>query len=306
MSTESIETSEKKSLTGGENGEASAHANVVGASTPEPGRVLLTMSTGWVKLYRQFIDWQWYTDPNAKAVFIHCLLMANVEKKEWRGISIDRGSFITSIGKLAIDLGLTYKAVRVAIEKLKRGNEIECSGASQWTTITVCKYDTYQSGINTEGRAKGEQQGEQGANEGRTKGERRATTKNIKNIRIKEGKNITTDAIAPGDREAFLKFQKWIFDNAPRVADMKNPFTVSEFIAAKKSIPTNEITTLLTEMHNYKPLLSKNVSAYLTLCNWHRRRRESGQTNVQHKQLSAAEAADKIDRKWKETVEGAR
>jgi hypothetical protein len=136
---------------------------------------------GWIKLHRQFIEWEWYTDNNVKAIFIHCLLSANVERKEWRGISIDRGMFVTSISKLAIDTGLSIKAVRIALDKLKKTSEIKTEGASHWTTITVCKYEIYQGEREEQGQTNGKQKGEVGANKGQTKGKQRATTKEYKN-----------------------------------------------------------------------------------------------------------------------------
>jgi len=123
------------------------------------------------------LEWEWFTDRNAMSVFIYCLLMANIEEKNWRGINIERGSFITSLSKLAIDTGLTVKAVRIALDKLKKTSEIVAIGASHWTKITVCKYGIYQGYDTDEGQTKGKQKGKQGANKGQTKGKAGATTK---------------------------------------------------------------------------------------------------------------------------------
>ena len=49
------------------------------------------MNDGWVKLHRQLLDWEWYTDINTKVVFLHCLIKANWEDKRWRGVVIKRG-----------------------------------------------------------------------------------------------------------------------------------------------------------------------------------------------------------------------
>ncbi|MDR2065715.1 MAG: DUF6291 domain-containing protein [Prevotellaceae bacterium] len=70
------------------------------------------------------------------------------------------------------------------------------------------------------------------------------------------------------DKERFVKFQKWINDNAPNVSKMKEPFTDKQFNAIIDDYEMQDITDLLLEMHNYKDLVKKNVSANLTFRKW--------------------------------------
>lgn len=72
----------------------------------------------------------------------------------------------------------------------------------------------------------------------------------------------------------FERFQKYILDNAPRVAKMKEPFTEAQFLALKDEYDTTFICELLQEMHNYQHLLTKNISANLTFRNWAKRRQK--------------------------------
>jgi hypothetical protein len=118
---------------------------------------------GYIKLHRQILEWEWYDDANAFRLFIHCLIKANHADKEWRGIKINRGQFHTSIGILAVELKLSDKAIRIAIDKLISTKEITTKGASNGTMITVCNYDTYQGFEDVKGRAKGQTRGERGA-----------------------------------------------------------------------------------------------------------------------------------------------
>lgn len=151
---------------------------------------------GWIKLHRKIIDWEWYSDVNTKVLFIHFLLSANIEDKNWKGVEIKRGSFITSIQKLSSDNGISIKAVRVAIEKLKKGKEIEVKGANRFTYITVCNFDSYQCSDYDEGQTKGKQQGKQRANEGQTKGKQRANEgQQLKNTIIEEFNNDDNEII---------------------------------------------------------------------------------------------------------------
>ncbi len=301
-----------------DNQEISSTRSGASATTPAPspfpvpdkaGAGYFAMNGGWIKLHRKIIDGPlWVGEPFTRGqAWVDLLLIANHKPGYFRSrgvrVDVDRGQTGYALETLANRWMWSRGKVVRFLRELETEGQLVTQKTNVTTIITICNYDQYQENgqqIDTQTDSKRTANGQQTVRQ-------TDTNKKVKNDKkVKNEKNNTTDAIAPGDQVAFIKFQKWISEHAPRVAEMKNPFTASEFLAAKKSIPTNDITALLTEMHNYKPLLSKNISAYLTLCNWHRRRRESGQAPVQHKPLSAAEAADKIDRKWKETIEGAR
>ena len=149
---------------------------------------------GYIKIYRKIMEWEWYTDTNVKVVFIHCLLKANFTQKNWRGITIERGSFITSYATLARELNLSVKQVRLAIEKLKRTGELAIKTTNKYSIITIKNYDEYQSQDMQEGK----QEDTQRANKGQTKGKQRATTnndnndKNDKNDKNRRSKYIPT------------------------------------------------------------------------------------------------------------------
>lgn len=132
--------------------------------------------SGYIKLYRKFLEWEWYDDDNCTRLFIHCLLKANYRDKQWRGKTILRGQFFTSIENLSKELHLTSKQIRIALSKLENTGEISKKGANEGTYITVCNYDNYQQLEQTEGQA----EGKRGANEGQAEGERGATTNNNK------------------------------------------------------------------------------------------------------------------------------
>lgn len=131
------------------------------------------MTNGWIKLHRQFTDWEWYTDINVKVVFLHCLLSANHELKKWRGVEIKQGQFITSLEHLAIEVGLTIQQVRTALKKLKSTSEITCETTSQYSIITINKWNEYQTD-NT-------QDNKQITNDKQTSNKRVTTNKNDKN-----------------------------------------------------------------------------------------------------------------------------
>ena len=66
----------------------------------------------------------------------------------------------------------------------------------------------------------------------------------------------------------FNDFQKWISENAPNVSKMKEPFTINEFEKIISEFDMDTITETILNMHNWKPLLTKNLNANLTFRRW--------------------------------------
>ncbi len=126
------------------------------------------MSTGWIKLHRQLLDWEWYNDVNTTRVFLHLLLVANHKENKWRGITIKRGQRLTSVSALASETNLSIKNIRTAIKRLKSTNEVASQSTAQHTVFTMVNYDLYQEVAS------------EAANEGQTKGKQGATNKNDK------------------------------------------------------------------------------------------------------------------------------
>lgn len=90
------------------------------------------------------LEWGWYTDQNTKTVFIHCLLKANWKDAEFLGVTIERGSFVSSYSKMAKELKLSVQSVRTAINHLISTSELTIKGYSKFTVFTVSKYNDYQ------------------------------------------------------------------------------------------------------------------------------------------------------------------
>lgn len=100
---------------------------------------------GFIKLYRSFIDWEWYHNNNVKVLFIHILLSANYENKNWQGITINKGQFITSTNKLAQETNLSIQQVRTSLNKLKNSGEISIKSTNKFTIITVNNFVKFQN-----------------------------------------------------------------------------------------------------------------------------------------------------------------
>lgn len=100
---------------------------------------------GHIKLERKILEWEWYKHPNVCRLFIHLLLTANHKDGKWQGITVKRGQVIAGRIELAADLALSEQNVRTALDKLKLTNEITIKSTKQYSIITICKYDSYQS-----------------------------------------------------------------------------------------------------------------------------------------------------------------
>lgn len=100
--------------------------------------------SGYIKLYRSMQEWEWYADPNTKAVFLELLLAANWKDSRYKGVLIKRGQAVIGRKALAEKLGMSEQAVRTALNHLKSTNEITTKSTNKLTVVTIEKYELYQ------------------------------------------------------------------------------------------------------------------------------------------------------------------
>lgn len=138
------------------------------------------MDRGYIKLDRGIRNWRWYQDPNTFRVWIHLLMGANFADSEFRELTVDRGSLITSYSTLANELKLTYQQARTAITHLKSTGEITVKQHPKFLEISIENYNLYQDN----------QQANQQANNRQITGKQQHHKKNKKN---KKNNNIYSD-----------------------------------------------------------------------------------------------------------------
>lgn len=131
---------------------------------------------GWIKIDRSILTWRWYTTGNTLNVFLHLLLNANFEDRDYQKMVIHRGEVLTSQSKLAEELNLTRQQVRTAIDHLKSTGEITIKQYPKYSVISIPNYDYYQSN----------QPANQPAINQQSTSKQPAIHKNIRNIRNKE------------------------------------------------------------------------------------------------------------------------
>lgn len=100
--------------------------------------------SGWLKIHRTLLYWEWYTSVEVFKLFMHCLLKANHEPKKWHGIEIKSGQFITSLQNLATESGLSVRQVRTALNKLKSTQEVTHETTASYSIITIKNWDKWQ------------------------------------------------------------------------------------------------------------------------------------------------------------------
>lgn len=104
--------------------------------------------SGWIKLHRQILEWEWYSDNNCFRLFLHLLLKANHKERRFKGMELEIGTIVTSRDLLARETGLTGQQIRTALNKLISTNEITSVSSSQGTIIQVVNYEKYQLATN--------------------------------------------------------------------------------------------------------------------------------------------------------------
>ncbi len=130
--------------------------------------------SGWVKIHRRILEWEWVTKPLTFRLFIHLLLKANHADGVWRGEFIPTGSLITGRVKLAQECGMTEREVRTALTHLKTTNEVTIKTTKEYSIISITNWKSYQDND------------QQNANERPTNDQPTTTNKNNKNNKKKE------------------------------------------------------------------------------------------------------------------------
>lgn len=132
-------------------------------------------NSGWIKLHRSILEWEWWGDPNTRGVFLTMLLLANHKPKRWQGMTIERGSFISSFDHLSDLCRCTIQQLRTCLSHLQQTGEITRKSTNRFTLFSVTNYETYQ--------VREEPSNKQITNEQQTTNKQSTTTKNDKNIR---------------------------------------------------------------------------------------------------------------------------
>ncbi len=95
------------------------------------------MQTGWVKLPRDFLDFEYYKDAQTKGIYIHLLLTAEYSPRRLHGVELAAGEALTTVKELAAKTGASKSQTRTALTRLQRANKIAIRTTNKFTVITL-------------------------------------------------------------------------------------------------------------------------------------------------------------------------
>lgn len=103
------------------------------------------MDNGFITLNRRLLHWEWYDDAEMVRFWTFLLFKANWQQKQWHGILIPRGSFVSSLAHLSRDSHRSQRAIRTMCQRLKSTGELTSKSTNKYTIYTIVKYEEYQS-----------------------------------------------------------------------------------------------------------------------------------------------------------------
>lgn len=164
---------------------------------------------GWIKIYRELLQWEWFEKSEMVHLFIYLLLKASREDRKWQGIPVKKGQLITTNGTIRRDLKLSEQTIRTCMKRLISTGEITYEATNRYVVVTICNYDRYQEtkiGINEQNN---EQSNIQSTSDQRATNEPSTTSKEVKNI-LKEnplpkgrGQKKVDEQLSPSKSENF-------------------------------------------------------------------------------------------------------
>jgi len=141
--------------------------------------------SGWIKLHRQLMEWEWYQDSNMVHLYLHMLMKANREPKKWKGVMVEAGQFIAGRETLSFDTGISVQTIRTCIARLQESGLLTSKPTNKYTLFTLVKWGSVVNGDDITNQ----QTNQQLTNNQPTTNQQLTTNKNIE--KDKKVKNTT-------------------------------------------------------------------------------------------------------------------
>ncbi len=104
----------------------------------------VNQNTGWVKLHRSIVDWEWWSDHNTTRLFMYLIIRVNYEEKRWQGVVVMPGEIVTSLSRLSFETGLSVQSIRTSLNRLISTGELTSKSHSKYRVITINNFEKYQ------------------------------------------------------------------------------------------------------------------------------------------------------------------
>lgn len=209
---------------------------------------------GYVKLHRQLLESTQFADPIRLKIWIWCLIKANHKKKAvalktgkgFTTVTVNRGQFVFGRNKAAAELDIAGSTIIRHLEKLKSEKSINIKSDNQYSIITICKYEDYQSKEETDEQPTDNQR--------TTNGLASDTTKNDNNVNNDNNSNIDlfteTSSVMLLEGDGIIKKEMPLYS---KMVEIWIKDTHPDFIFT--STDGAKIKSIITKV---KQLLSKN------------------------------------------------
>lgn len=148
------------------------------------------IKVGFVKVFRTFLDWQWFQKPEMVQLWLYLLLKANHQENEWQGMVIGKGQLFVGRNKIQAETGLSEQVIKTCLKRLKSTGEITTKSTSRGTLITIAKWEDFQIDNVKDNQQINRPYNQQSTNDQPTANQQVTTNKNEKNE--KNEKNIKT------------------------------------------------------------------------------------------------------------------
>lgn len=104
--------------------------------------------SGWIKLHRQLQESSFFGQPIAVAVWVHCLLRANHEDKQWfvgrERVCLQPGEFVMGYREFSEEVGCGVATLKAWLDLFEREGMVERSRNAKGTTVKLKKWNQYQ------------------------------------------------------------------------------------------------------------------------------------------------------------------
>lgn len=179
----------------------------------------------FIKIDREILNSYCFANPNHLKIWIWLLVKANYKKtfaslkigKGYITVKVERGQLLFGRFKAEEELGLDGSLIYRVIKSFEEQEQIKVESNSQYSLITICKYDSYQNNNQENEQPTNKQQttNEQPTENQRTTDEQQANTSK-EGLEVKE---VKEDIYAIPLKEDFLKYCKDIYDKANKNFD---------------------------------------------------------------------------------------